>query len=368
MHADARGMLPQQRHRRKNGNCRRDDRPLFLHTSSMTKFKDEKKMRLLRASAMSLAVLTAAVLGALPASAQQPAWPTRPVHFIIPLGAGSGVDITARLLADKLSQRWGQPVVVENRPGGDAIVAISAVKNAHDDHILLFAPASTFTAHPLLHEHLPYKPSDLVPIARVTNTLIALGVPTATNISSIKELVAKTKAAPGKLNYASVTGANDLLYAAFLKKQKLDQAKVPYKNTVDAINDLAENRIQAYVGAYAIMRPRVQQGKVKVIALTNVHHAKQLDNIPTAREAGFPALEFDGLVGVLGPDNVPAAARARIAKDIKEIVSDPAIKAKLELTGQVVNPGSAEEFAADIKAQRDTVADIGKVLNIKAAD
>src|SRR6185312_17424582 len=172
--------------RRKNGNCRRDDRPLFLHTSSMTKFKDEKKMRLLRASAMSLAVLTAAVLGALPASAQQPAWPTRPVHFIIPLGAGSGVDITARLLADKLSQRWGQPVIVENKPGGDAILAITTMKNAHDDHVLLFAPASTFTAHPLLHESLPYKKSDLVPLARVTNTLIALGVPTELGVSTMK--------------------------------------------------------------------------------------------------------------------------------------------------------------------------------------
>ena len=325
-------------------------------------------MTSLRRLFLSFALIAATIVGALPAQAQQPAWPSRPVRFIIPLGAGSGVDITARLLADKLSQKWGQPVVVENKPGGDAMLAIMAVVNAHDDHVLLFAPASTFTAHPLLHERLPYKPSDLVPLARVTNTLIALGVPSELKISSIKELVDKTKAAPGKLNYASVTGANDLLYAAFLKKQNLDQAKVPYKNTVDAINDLAENRIQAYVGAYAIMRPRVQQGKVKVIALTNVHHAKQLDNIPTAREAGFPALEFDGLVGVLGPDNMPAAARTRIAKDIKEIASDPQIKAKLESTGQVVNPGSAEEFAADIKAQRETVADIGKVLNIKAAD
>ena len=106
-------------------------------------------MRGLRHVLIGLGVLAAAITSALPAYAE---WPTRPVHFIIPLGAGSGVDITARLLADKLSQRWGQPVIVENKPGGDAILAITAVKNAHDDHVLLFAPASTFTAHPLLHE------------------------------------------------------------------------------------------------------------------------------------------------------------------------------------------------------------------------
>jgi tripartite-type tricarboxylate transporter receptor subunit TctC len=137
---------------------------------------------------------------------------------------------------------------------------------------------------------------------------------------------------------------------------------------VDAINDLAENRIQSYVGAYAIMRPRVQAGKVKVIALTNAHHASQLKDIPTAREAGYPSLEMDGLVGVLGPSNTPAEAKARIAKDIKEIAEQPEIKSKLELTGQVVNPGSAEEFAADINAQRAQMEKIGKILDIKAAE
>jgi tripartite-type tricarboxylate transporter receptor subunit TctC len=328
--------------------------------------RDNKNMQCLRHTLLALSLAAAGLASALPATAQS--WPQRTVHFIIPLGAGSGVDITARLLADKLSQRWGQPVVVENKPGGDAILAINTMKNAHDDHVLLFAPASTFTAHLLLHESLPYKPTDLVPIARVTNTLIGLGVPTEIGVSTMKELVEKTKVQPGKLNYASVTGANDLLYAAFLKTEKLDQAKVPYKNTVDAINDLAENRIQAYVGAYAIMRPRIQAGKVKVIALTNAHHASQLNDIPTAREAGYPSLEMDGLVGILGPDNAPAEAKARIAKDIKEFAEQPEIKAKLELTGQVVNPGSAEEFDADIKAQRAQMEKIGKILSIKPAD
>jgi tripartite-type tricarboxylate transporter receptor subunit TctC len=103
-------------------------------------------------------------------------WPQRPVRFIIPLGPGSGVDITARL-ADKLAAKWGQPVVVENRPGGDAFVAITAVLGAHDDHMLLFAPASTFTAHPLLHEKLPYDPKELTPIARVTIHWLRLACP-----------------------------------------------------------------------------------------------------------------------------------------------------------------------------------------------
>ena len=316
--------------------------------------------------AFGFAALVATVAPAA-AQTQAPAWPDRAVKFVIPLGPGAGVDITARLLADKLSAKWGQPVVVENRPGGDAFVAITGVLSANDTHVLLFAPASTFTAHPLLHEKLPYNPKDLTPIARVTNTLIALGVPTEIGVSTVKELAEKTKAQPNKLNYASVTGANDLLFAAFLKTEKLEMAKVPYKDPVTAINDLSENRIQAFVGAYAIMRPRVQAGKVKVIALTNAEHAQALNDIPTAREAGFTSLELDGLVGLLGPKDMPLAMREKIAADIKQVLSDPEINAKLAATGQVVNPGTPKEFEAALNEQSGKVADIGRILGIKAA-
>jgi tripartite-type tricarboxylate transporter receptor subunit TctC len=323
------------------------------------------RQSLFRALALIFSVFAVLVSASAPSLAQN--WPTRPVHFIIPLGPGSGVDITARVLADRLSAKWGQPVVVENKPGGDAFIAIMAVVAAHDDHVLLFAPASTFTAHPLLHDKLPYDIKDLVPIARVTNTLIALGVPTDLGVADVKELVAKIKAAPGKLNYASVTGANDLMFEAFLKTEKLEMAKVPYKNPVAAINDLSEGRIQAFVGAYAIMRPRVLAGKVKVIALTNLDHAAALPDIKTGKEQGYKSLEFDGLVGLLGPNDMPLAVRDRIAADIRTELEDPQVTAKLSATGQVVNPGTPSDFAAALKEQRATVDAIGKVLGIKPA-
>ena len=146
-------------------------------------------MVIARRSMFSLLTLAAASLAcAAPSAAQAPSWPQRAVKFVIPLGPGSGVDITARVFADKLSAKWGQPVVVENRPGGDAFVAITSVTSAHDDHVLLFAPASTFTAHPLLHAKLPYDINDLVPIARVTNTLIAIGVPASLGVNTLAEL------------------------------------------------------------------------------------------------------------------------------------------------------------------------------------
>jgi tripartite-type tricarboxylate transporter receptor subunit TctC len=313
----------------------------------------------------TLAMSTSMVSAQTPANTQ--AWPQRSVRFIIPLGPGAGVDITARLFADRLTAKWGQPVVVENRPGGDAIVAINAVIGAKDDHVLLFAPTSTFTAHPYLHEKLPYDIKDLVPIARVTNTLIGVGVPTSLGANTVKDLADKIKAAPGTLNYASVTGANDLLFASFLKTEGLSMAKVPYKDTVQAINDLAEGRIHSFVAAYAILRPQVQAGKVKVVSITNRKHAAALPDIPTSAEAGFKSLEMDGLVGLLGPKDMPLAVRERIAADIREIAADPAIIQRLSQTGQVISPGSPAEFAAEIDDQRATVAGIGKNLGIKAA-
>src|ERR1700742_4621959 len=150
----------------------------------------------------ALCGLCAPALITAPALAQTQAWPQRSVRFLVPLGPGSGVDITARLIADKLSAKWGKPVVIENKPGGDAIVAITAFTAANDDHTFLMAPTSTFTAHPFLHEKLPYDLKDLVPIARVSNTIVAVGVPASLGINSLDELIARAKAEPGKLNSA----------------------------------------------------------------------------------------------------------------------------------------------------------------------
>src|SRR4029077_4453092 len=173
-------------------------------------------------------------------------WPTRPVKFIVTLGPGSGTDIGARLLADRLTQRWGQPVIVENRPGGDGLIAINAFVSAHDDHVLLFAPSSSFTAHPFLHDNLPYKPSDLVPITRVSNTILTVSVPVGMQANSLDDLAALARAEPGKLNWAGVTGANEFMFAGWLKHDGLSLTEVPYRNPVDAANDLAEGRVQVY--------------------------------------------------------------------------------------------------------------------------
>ncbi len=327
-------------------------------------------LKLPRARALGAGLaITAAALFALgasflssPVSADQ-AWPTRPVKFILTLGPGSGADIGARLLADRLGQRWGQPVVVENRPGGDGIVAINSFVGAHDDHQLLFSPTSSFTAHPFLHDHLPYKPADLLPIARVSNTIISISVPASLNVGSMNQLIALARAQPGKLNWAGVTGALDFIFAGWLKREGLDIAKIAYKNPVDAANDLAEGRVQVYESALAIIRPQLQTGKVKLLCVTNTVRAPTEPDLPTVQEAGQPALTIDGLVGLFGPTGMSLELRQRIAADIRA-VADDTIKQRLVTTGQLLNVGGPEEFAKSIDEQRAQVAAFAKELGI----
>ena len=304
-----------------------------------------------------------------PASAQSqiPAWPARTVKLILPLGPGSGADIGARLIAEKLAARWNQPVVVENRPGGDGFVAIGAFVNSKDDHTLLFGPAASFTAHPYLHEKLPYEPRDLAPVARVSSTLIALAVPPSLNIDTLGELVAMARAQPGKLNWATVTGATDLVLAGFLKSAGLDMAKIPYRDTVQALNDVAEGRLHLYWSSYAIVRAAAQANRVKIIATPASEPTALLPGIPTVAQAGFPLMTFDGPIGFYGQRDMPVELRERIATDVKAALADPAIVQRLTATGQEVVPGSAAEFAASIDRQRQGVEAIAKVLGIKAA-
>lgn len=314
---------------------------------------------------VAAAALLSLVLSATPMAAQT--WPQRAVKFVLPLGAGSGADIGARLIAEKLAARWGQPVVVENRPGGDGIVAISAFTNAHDDHVLFFGPSSSFIAHPYMYDKLSYDPRDLAPVARVSSTLISITVPASLNINSLKGLFAMGRAQPGKLNWASITGATDLILHSYITKSGLDMVRVPYRNPVEALTDTVKGRVHLYWAAYAIVQAQAQAGNVKVIAIANSEPTSLLPGVPTAAQAGYPDLTFDGLVGIFGARDMPPSLRERIAADVKIALDDPSIHSRLTATGQVVVPGSASDLATSIDKQRAGLANAATVLGIKSA-
>ncbi len=306
--------------------------------------------------------------GLVTASAQQ-AYPQGPVRFILQFGPGSGVDITARLLGEKLAARWGKPVVIENRPGGDGLVAINAFTSANDDHSLLFVPTSAFTAHPYTHEKLPYDAErDLLPIANVSVIVVALSAPVALNVGSLAEFMALARAKPDTLNVAAAAGNSDFVMSGFIKSQNLPVAKVPYRDIMQAPNDLSENRIQLLMSSYASMRPLIEAGKLRVLAVTSRQRVGIAPDIPTVAEAGYPFLGLDGLIGLFGPRSMPLSLREGIAADIQAVVAaDPSIAARLAATGQVIDIRGPAEFTANIKETRDKLASIAQALGIKAA-
>jgi tripartite-type tricarboxylate transporter receptor subunit TctC len=316
---------------------------------------------------IAVAATVLAVAGLCPASAQS--YPQRAVRFILPFGPAAGVDITARLIADKLSARWGKPVVVENRPGGDGLVAINAFTSAADDHTLLFSPTAIFTAHPYTQPRVPYDAElDLLPISTVTVIVIALAVPEQLKVGSLGDFVALARAKPGTLNVAAAPGNSDFTMSGLIKTQNLPVTRVPYRDIMQAPNDLAEARIHLLMAAYAAMRPLMQAGKVKVIAVTGLKRNSAAPDVPTVGEAGFPLLGLDGLIGAFGPRGMPATIREQIAADIKAVVdADTSIAARLAATGQVLDVRGPADFTAAIKEQRDKLASIAQALGVKPA-
>jgi tripartite-type tricarboxylate transporter receptor subunit TctC len=313
-------------------------------------------MKILAAIALALVSLTALA---------QP-WPQRPVKFILSLGPGSGADITGRMLAERLSKQWGQPVVVENRPGADAVLAINAVIAAKDDHTLLYGPSGSFVGHPYTLDKVPYDRKELVPVARVSNTVVVLAAPASLKAQTLKEVMQMVREEPGKLNYASVTQVYDIMMAAYLKSAGLDMTRVTYKDAVSAQNDLVEGRIQLYSAAYAIVRGHAQGGRIRLLAVQNRTRAPGVE-LPTVAEAGFPELQLDGLVGLIAArsSGLGDAARERIAADVTTQLSDPALAERMTATGQIVNPGSPAEFAAAIEEQSRSLAAWSKAIGGK---
>ena len=168
------------------------------------------------ALAAAAGVLGSLILLAAPTQAQAQSWPQRPVRFIIPFGPGAGADIGARLIQERLQKKWGQPVVIENRPGGDSIIAIQAVLSANDDHTFLWGPSGNFIVHPFQYKKLPYDPNDIVPVARFSSTILGVGVPASMKIKTVAEFVKLARADDGKFNSAAVPGITELALDYFM--------------------------------------------------------------------------------------------------------------------------------------------------------
>jgi tripartite-type tricarboxylate transporter receptor subunit TctC len=328
--------------------------------------------RMLKKMMQRLVALLVAILAAAAApSGQAPAqesYPSRTVRLILPFGAASATDITARLFADRLSARWGRPVVVENRPGGDGLVALNAFLGAHDDHTLFFGPAAIFLVHLYDEDKPSYDLHDIVPIAGIYVTVLAISVPVSLNVSTMDELVALARAQPGKLNAAAATGNSDFLLFGFIKSMSLQIAKVPYRDIMQAPDDLAENRIQILSSSLAVAQPLMQAGRIKVLLVTSKQRASAAPDIPTAVDAHYPDLTMETAGGLFGPPQMSQQLRETLAADLRSIAeSDPVIAKRLADTGQIMTLRGPAEFTRSVQEQNDQLAVLAKILGLKGA-
>ena len=299
------------------------------------------------------------------AQAQQ-AYPERAVRFILPFGPGSATDIAARLIGEKLQAKWGKPVVVEPRPGGDGLIAINAFLTANDDHTLLYASTASFIVHPYtLQSKPPYDAErDLNPIVRTADSGLAVAVSAGSGAHSIKDFVELARKNPGKLNAAGGAGLAELTVRAFLKEQGLNVSMVPYRDIVQAGVDLGENRIQLLSSSLSIAMPFVQAGKARFAAIAAPARSPLLPDVPTVGEA-LPGFEAQSWVGLLAPAGTPRPVVDKLHANRARILATPDIREKFESQGAEVVAGGTEAFAAWIRAESARWGKVIRERNIK---
>jgi tripartite-type tricarboxylate transporter receptor subunit TctC len=307
---------------------------------------------------------TLLLLLALPAQAQS--WPQKTVKLILPLGAGSATDVTARLFAERLSERWSKPVIVENRAGPDGIVAVMAFVSARDEHTLMFSIGGPVTINPVSHARLDYDPDrDLVPIAPAADSFLAVAVNPSLGINSIDELIARAMAEPGKLSWAATPGLPQFVFAGFARSAGLDMVQVSYRDFSPALRDVTENRIHVVATGLLPLLPFARDGKVKLLVLTNRERSPAAPGLATAREIGHPELSADGFQGFFGWRGMPDDLRERIAADVRAAGSDPVLREKLAVLGQAVRTGTPAELSAMIAEQRAKIATIAQAIGLQ---
>lgn len=310
----------------------------------------------------TIIIIALALVGTVIPSLSQ-AWPKHIVRIIVPVPPGSSPDIAARLFAERLAVRWSHPVIIENHPGADGLIGASEFAAANDDHTLLFSFAAPLTVYPITKDKVPYDPNrDLLPISTVTETFGAISVPTSLPVRTVSELIAYARSHPRQLNWASGGGAFPIIFAGFLKSESVDLTEVPYRNQNQALQDTAEGRVQIMVTPMTPMLPFVQAGKLRVLAVTNSTRAPLWPDVPTVTEAGYPALTFEGLLGVFGPRGMPRNQLERIAADISTIAAQPDIATRLAATGQIVRASTPAEFSAAIDKQRTQIISLMQLI------
>jgi len=313
-----------------------------------------------------IAALVAAVFAG---GAAAQSWPTKPVRVIVPFTAGSATDILARTFGQKLQEMWGQPVVIENRPGAGGTIGAGIVAHAPPDGYLLLVHSAGYAVNPWIYPGLPYDTAkdftEIVPLGGQPNVLV---VAPETGLKSVQELIARAKASPGKLNFGSAgMGSGTHVNAEKFKLATgIDVVHVPYKGTPEAINDTIAGRLTYYFAPISAALPQVKAGKLVPLAVSSSQRSSALPDVPTLAESGLPGFDYNLWVAMFGPAGMPADLVDKINRDVQAAAQTPEVKERLVNLGAEPMPMTPAQFKAFTKRELEDSQKIVQTAGIKA--
>jgi tripartite-type tricarboxylate transporter receptor subunit TctC len=323
----------------------------------------------MRIQAFASCLIAAAwALGACGPAAAADAWPTKPIHFIAPFPPGGPVDVLARLIGQKITEKSGQPVIVENKAGAAGNIGIEQVaKSPPDGTTFLHVPAGNITINATLMKLSYDWQRDFTPITMIATAPNLLVVYPGIPAKNVKELIAYAKANPGKLSFGSpgVGSGLHLSGALFTREAGLDITHVAYKGTTPAMNDLIGGQITMMFGALPTLMPQVKAGKLRAIAVTSARRSPSAPDIPTIAESGLPGFDINSWYAIMAPARTDPAVVAALAAEVKRIVSLPDVKQVLAAQGLTPVAMPPAELAAYIRKETAVWAKVIREANIQ---
>jgi tripartite-type tricarboxylate transporter receptor subunit TctC len=304
-------------------------------------------------------------LGATPTPAQNtPGWPTRPIRMIVPQPPGGSTDVIARVIAQRMSEALGYPVIIDNRPGAGTIVGVELVAHAAPDGHTLLAVASSYSIIPALHKKLPFDPlRDLAPVTQIATLPHVLVVHPSVRAQSVKELIALAKSSPGKLNYASSGFGTSTHMAAelFMFMTGVNMVNITYKGGASAMVAMLAGECQVNFATISTAMPHVNNGRLRALAVTSAKRSAAAPDLPAIADNAIPGYDHASWIGLFAPAKTPAFIMAKLNSETVKAARSPEVKTVLSSDGLEATGTTTEAFAALVKIE------IGKWLQIAGA-
>jgi tripartite-type tricarboxylate transporter receptor subunit TctC len=318
----------------------------------------------MKRSLIAVAMLTLLPLG----QAWSQKYPSRPIRIVVPFTAGSQTDLFARFIAPKMTENWGQQVVVDNRPGAGGIVAGNIVVGATPDGYTLMLTSSAYAVSAAIYARMPYDPlKDMEGISKFASTPLILVVSPSLQIKSVKELIALAKQKPGQINFGSagIGSATHMGGEQFKYVAGLDVVHIPYRGTPEALVDTATGRIQYWFSPPGPAQPFILDKRVIALAVTTAARSPMFPDVPTIAEAALPGFDYDPWYAVFTTAKTPRPVINQVNKEIARIMSLPDIRERMVQQGAVVNPTTPEAFAESLSKDIAQLKKVAQAANVR---